>query len=102
MDEQTQATKIKQNRALGRRFLEAQDRLKGGPDPALCTSGYRASIGGNPPFDRAGHEGFARAFYDAFPDVRHEIELVVADADHAVVRARLKGTHRGGFFDIPA
>jgi len=102
MNEQTQAAKIEQNRVLGRRFFEAQDHLKGGPDPALCTNGYRARIGGNPPVDRAGHEGFARAFYEAFPDLRHETELVVADADHAVVRAWLQGTQRGGFLGIPA
>jgi predicted ester cyclase len=58
-------------------------------------------LGGNPPVDRAGHEGFAQAFYAAFPDLRHEIEQVVADPDTVVVRFVLHGTHTGAFFSIP-
>jgi predicted ester cyclase len=89
-------------RDLGRAFFAAQDRLKGGPDPELCCPDYTARIGGGAPVDRAGHEGFARAFYAGFPDVRHELERVVAGDDHVVVRAHLVGTHTGSFFGIPA
>lgn len=100
MDDQRQ-TIIELNRSLCWRFFEAQDRLKGGPDPELCSPGYRATIGGNPAMDRAGHEAFALAFYAGFPDVAHHIEWVVADAGTAVMRAHLKGTHTGSFFGIP-
>ena len=50
---------------------------------------------------RQGHEAFARAFYAAFPDIRHHIEDVFADGDRVAVRFVLHGTHTGPFFGIP-
>ena len=98
---QTDGTVVESNRALGRRFFEEQDRLRGGPAEALCAPGYRAEIGGNPTMDRAGHEAFARAFYTAFDGIKHEIEEVFATADRAAVRFVLRGRHTGSFFGIP-
>ena len=88
--------------ALGRRFFEEQDRLRGGPAPELCAPGYVAVLGGNPPMPREGHEQFARAFYAAFPDIRHEVQDVFANGDRVAVRFVLHGTHTGPFFGIPA
>jgi steroid delta-isomerase-like uncharacterized protein len=90
------------NRELGRKFFTEQDRLKGDLAPELCAPEYQARIGSNPPMDRAGHGGFGRAFYAAFPDLHHEIEQVFADDDVAVVRFSLHGTHSAAFFGIPA
>jgi len=101
MESGAQRVSIEANRDLGRRFFAEQDRLRGGPSPELCAEDYRAALGSNPVFDRSGHEGFARAFYAAFPDVRHDIEDVVADERSASVRFILRGTHTGSFFGIP-
>jgi predicted ester cyclase len=90
------------NRELGARFFAEQDRLKGGPAEALCTAGYQAYLGGNPPVDRAGHEYFATAFYAAFEGLHHTIEDVFATDDRIAVRFALKGRHTGAFFGIPA
>ncbi|HXT70989.1 MAG TPA: ester cyclase [Vicinamibacterales bacterium] len=90
------------NRDLGRRFFEAQDRLRGGPDPALCAPGYQAVIGGNPPMNRDGHEQFALGFYAAFPDANHHVSHVFDDGGNVAVRFTIKGTHTGNFFGIPA
>jgi steroid delta-isomerase-like uncharacterized protein len=90
------------NRVLGRRFFAEQDRLKGGPAPDLCASDYVARIGGNADWDRDAHEAFARAFYAAFPDMHHDVELVIADEDAVMVRSVLRGTHSGSFYGIPA
>jgi ketosteroid isomerase-like protein len=87
---------------LARDFFAAQDRLRGGPDPALCTADYQAWIGGAPPVPREFHEGFARAFYAAFPDMRHAVDDVFAAGDRVGVRFTLRGTHQGAFFGIPA
>ena len=89
MPTQTTTSVIDANRALGRRFFEEQDRLHGGPSPVLCAPTYSARIGGNPPMDLAGHEGFARAFYAAFPDIHHEVEQVIAEEDTAVPQVDL-------------
>ena len=96
------AATIEVNRGLGRRFFEEQDQSRGGPAEALCAPGYLAYLGGNPPMDRAGHDGFARAFYAAFGDLRHDIEEIVATEDRVVVRFVLHGRHTGSFFGIPA
>jgi steroid delta-isomerase-like uncharacterized protein len=51
---------------------------------------------------REGHEAFAKAFYAAFPDIRHDIQDVFTDGDRVAVRFVLHGTHTGSFFGIPA
>jgi predicted ester cyclase len=86
---------------LGRKFFEAQDRLRGGPDPDLCASSYVARIGSNPPMTLADHQRFAKAFYAGFPDLQHTVEETIASDDTIVVRFTLRGTHRGDFMGIP-
>lgn len=87
---------------LARAFFAAQDRLAGGPDPALCAPGYRAELGGNPPVDLAGHAAFARAFYAGMPDIHHEVVEVIAGDGAVAVRFVLQGTHTGALLGIPA
>lgn len=88
--------------ALGRAFFASQDRRRGGPDPALCTVGYTATLGGNAALPLAGHDGFAAGFYAGFPDIAHTIDEVVATSDRIALRFTLNGTHTGNFFGIPA
>jgi hypothetical protein len=89
------------NREIGRKFFEAQDRLRGGPDPDLCAPNYVARLGSVPPMTFADHQGFAKVFYAGFPDLSHTIDAIVAADDAVVVRFRLLGTHRGDFMGIP-
>jgi predicted ester cyclase len=93
---------LEANKELGRRFFAEQDRLRGGPSAELCTPDYVARLGGNPPMPRAGHEAFARMFYGAFEDMRHDIELAFAEGDQVLVRFVLRGTHTGPWFGVPA
>jgi predicted ester cyclase len=90
-----------QNKTLGHRFFEAQDRLRGGPDAALCTPTYTATIGSFPPMPLAGHQQFAAMFYAAFPDMYHVVEDTIAEDDRVVVRFTIHGTHTGNFMGIP-
>ena len=89
------------NADLGRRFFASQDRLRGGPDPALCAPGYTAHLAGLPPVDLAGHGAFARAFYDAFSDLVHTVEDTFAEGDRVAVRFTARGIHTGDFAGIP-
>jgi predicted ester cyclase len=98
---QTSPATIEANRELGRRFFQEQDRLRGGPAAGLCAPEYVALLGGNPAMNRDGHEGFARAFYSAFEDLRHEVQEVFATEDRVAVRFVLHGTHTGSFFGVP-
>jgi steroid delta-isomerase-like uncharacterized protein len=36
-----------------------------------------------------------RTFFDACPDIRHEVTAVVADGDRAMTELRVRGTHTG-------
>jgi predicted ester cyclase len=86
---------------LARRFFEAQDEMRGGPDPELCTQNYLAHIASNPPMTLADHQAFARAFYGGFPDLFHTFEEEIASGDKAIIRFTLHGTHQGNFMGIP-
>ena len=86
---------------LGTQFFREQEKLGGAISPELVAPGYTATINGNPPMDRAGHDGFGRAFRAGFPDMHHEIELAFASGEHVFVRFVLHGTHEGAFFGIP-
>lgn len=99
---QDQSSRAVANGNLGRKFFQEQDRLEGGPAPELCAPSYVAHLGGNPPTNREGHEGFAKAFYAAFSGMKHQIERVIADDDAVAVRFVLRGRHTGSFFGIPA
>src|SRR5947207_392700 len=100
--DQDHASRVEANRSLGRKFFAEQDRVAGGPSPDLCAPGYVARLGGNPPTDRAGHEAFAKAFYEAFAGMKHQVEHVIASEDGVAVRFVLRGRHSGAFFGIPA
>jgi predicted ester cyclase len=88
------------NQSLARRFFAEQDRLRGGPAIELCAPDYIAYLANNPPLSLAGHQAFASAFYAGFPDLRHNVELAIAEADRAAVRFTLLGTHTGNFLGI--
>ena len=87
--------------SIGRKFFEAQDRLRGGPDPALCTVDYTADVNGNH-LDLAAHQGMASMFYAAFPDLQHIIEDVQAIPAAERLKMRAVGTHQNDFMGIPA
>jgi predicted ester cyclase len=88
------------NRSIARRFFAEQDRLRGGPAAELCAPGYTAYLAGTPPLDLAGHQAFAAAFYAGFPDLRHSVEIAIAEGDRAAVRFTLHGTHTGDFMGM--
>ena len=47
--------------------------------------------------NREDHEQFAKAFYGAFPNLRHIIEDQIAEGDTVVSRITVEGTHMGDF-----
>jgi steroid delta-isomerase-like uncharacterized protein len=92
---------LEANAELGRRFFQSQDRLKGGPDPDLCSQDYSIEIAGFPPMPREGHEQFAKGFFAAFPDLYHTVDKVIANDEGMAVRFTLRGTHKAEFMGIP-
>jgi predicted ester cyclase len=53
------------------------------------------------PFGPAEMKGTIRMITAAFPDNRHEVAEVIAEADTVVLRCTLTGTHEGPFMGIP-
>ena len=53
------------------------------------------------PFDPEEMKGTVRMVTAAFPDNRHEVEEIIAEADTVVLRCTLTGTHEGPFMGIP-
>ena len=84
------------NKALLRRLCEEED--KGNLDilDEVCAPDYVMHVAGNPePLTRDGHKQLSRAVYAAFPDIRHDIEDLIAVDDRVVARLTFPGTHKG-------
>lgn len=94
MSEQAKTTAI--------RFLEEQDRLRGGPADDLCADGYTAHLASFPAMGLAGHKEFSAAFYAGFPDLKHRVDEVIAEGDRVAVRFRVTGTNTESFMGDPA
>jgi hypothetical protein len=56
---------------------------------------------GVPP-TKAGTLQFFQMMVRAFPDLRMDVQDVIASGDKAVARVRVAGTHQGEFMGIPA
>ena len=50
---------------------------------------------------RAAHEAHVFAGFEAFPDLRFDVDEAFSAGERAVVRGRLSGTHRGPFMGAP-
>jgi steroid delta-isomerase-like uncharacterized protein len=51
---------------------------------------------------RAEARQITETIFNAFPDIRLEVEQVIASGDFVVVRGRLTGTHKGSYAGIAA
>lgn len=54
------------------------------------------------PSGRGGFKLYVRMIRNAFPDLRMQVEQMIAEADTVVARVRVTGTHRAQFLDMPA
>jgi steroid delta-isomerase-like uncharacterized protein len=51
---------------------------------------------------KEGVKGLFQMYFAAFPDMRWEVEDILASGDKVVARVRCKGTHEGEFMGMPA
>jgi steroid delta-isomerase-like uncharacterized protein len=92
-----------QNKALVRRFYE-EVWHKGNveiADEVFAPDYVRHDL--RPTQSAPGPEGqkqIARAFRTAFPDLRFDVEIVIAEGDHVVARWTASGTHAGIWGDV--
>ncbi len=57
---------------------------------------------GNPFRGPEGFKTFFKTFHGAFPDIKIEIEEIIAEGDQVMGRCRVRGTHTGDTLGFPA
>lgn len=68
-----------------------------------CADDFMLYMGSNP--EGVSFDNFLpnhKMFYSAFPDYKHEIELIMASGDYVMVYASMTATHEQEFWAIPA
>lgn len=92
---------LKNNKAIVRRFVE--EIWENGDVEAMVDLFTPDSILHDPTGDVRGPDAFKaynEQYLAAFPDLRYNIEDMVAEGDKVVFRARMKGTHGGEFMSV--
>jgi len=86
-----------------RRFYEALDGHDVDALDSVLSPTYRCHLAGSAePLDLEGFKQFARGFFAALPDLRHDVEEAIVEGDRAALRLRLRGTQRGDLMGVPA
>jgi steroid delta-isomerase-like uncharacterized protein len=86
-----------------RRLFTEIDGHNAGYLRAVASDDFVCRFPGAPgPLDQAGLIQIFDEFVAALPDVRHNIDDILAEGDRVVVRLTITGTHRGPLMGIPA
>jgi steroid delta-isomerase-like uncharacterized protein len=94
---------LEANKAVMRRWVEEMDKHNWSVFQELLAPNYICHYPGSPgPLTRDEYEQSARMFYEAFPDLYHEIEDVFAEGDRVAIRMSNRGTHKGDLLGTPA
>ena len=88
------------NKILVRRFYEALDEGNLAGAYELLTPSYRVHVPSNPEQTLEGYKQSAAQLYEAFPDLRHNLEDMIAEGDKVVTRLTAHGTNTGNFFGL--
>jgi steroid delta-isomerase-like uncharacterized protein len=69
----------------------------------LVADDFAERLGGVPgiPPTKEGMLEFFRTLLTAFPDLRLDVEDLIASGDKAVARVKVTGTHKGEFMGVP-
>lgn len=95
------ATAPSSPKAVVVRFYEEFDRGDLGSFEAVGPA-FEATVFGTTVLDWSGFVAFGQSFVDAFPDGRHEFELVVAEGDTVATIGHYRGRHDGALMGVPA
>ena len=97
-----QAKVEEQNEAMVQKILAEGDKGNVEILDEVCTSDYKMYWPSNAePINLEEHIQLWQAFIDAFPDLTHTIDEIIAEGDMVSTRETLRGTHKGEFQGIP-
>ena len=101
---ETQASGIKRNKAVIRRFVEEVQNKKDFTAYDELTDPEFVNLSAPPgvPADSEGGRMWLSTFADAYPDSEFTIDDMIAEGDRVVTKKTLRGTHTGEFGGIPA
>ena len=91
---------LEENKAIVMQLIEGIDRADFSVFDRVCSIGLRAHFMGTA-LNREQIEAASRKFSEAFADIRHRIQDVIAEGDRVAVRAVDEVTHSGQFQGIP-
>jgi steroid delta-isomerase-like uncharacterized protein len=94
-------TSTERNTEVVLRLFEALDRKQFDVVESLLSPDFTLHSSGQH-LNRDQMMDYARAVYDAFSDLQHEIHETLAVGDRVVVRCTDRGTHTGDFDGTPA
>ena len=98
----TQAEMVAKTKAAVRYMIEETDKMNYASWDEVYSPDYVVRFAGMPePMNLEEHKEANRLLYVAFPDLKHEINDIVAEPDRAVFYVTLTGTHKGEFMGIP-
>lgn len=90
-----------QNKALVRRIIDELNKGNMSIMAEVAAPDILFYFPGNPPLSLEGFGGVMTGFFSAFPDLKTEIEELVAEGDTVVRRGYWHGTHEGIFQGLP-
>jgi steroid delta-isomerase-like uncharacterized protein len=94
---------LKDAPALAREVLAAVDAQDLARTAALLDDGFELHYHGIPdPIPKANLLEMLPAYYDAFPDMRHDVLDVLPSGSFVTMRLTVHATHRGTYEEIPA
>lgn len=94
---------LEANKALMRRWVGEMGKHNWSVFQEVLAPDNICHYPGSPePLTRDKHEQSARMFYEAFPDLYHDIGDTIAEGDLVAIRMTNSGTHKGDFFGAPA
>jgi len=98
-----QAEVEEQNKELVRNFFEELDKGNAEIIKELYASDSvsHSPSGSTTPSSPIELIEMTKMFYDAFPDLAHSIEELIASGDKVIARIIALGTQKGEFYDIP-
>ena len=90
-----------ENKAVVHRFYEALDQKHYDIYEELCTPDFVSHFPGSAePQNRDMRKHTSRIFYEAFPDLVHIIDHIIAESDTVAFRGSARGTHEGVFQNL--
>jgi predicted ester cyclase len=90
---------VEENKDTVRSIFAAMDSEQNmaGPLEKFGAPHYQAHFNGMPSMDAASMAGFAQAFFDACPGLRHDLEELVGEGDKVSLKMTIRGTHTQPF-----